>query len=259
MIQQPENLLQVSDINVSFGGLKALSDVNLSVPPNRVTAVIGPNGAGKTTLFNVISGFYSADSGSIQYEKTDLLTMPAHSRSKIGISRTFQNIALFPGMSVLENIKLGAHAQLKTNVFSAAIYLGSAAKEERAVSERIYDKLLNLLELEDYADRSVSGLPYGIQKRIELARALAAEPKLLMLDEPFAGMNTAEKANMADHMRQIIEQTNITVLLIDHDMESIMSIADSIAVLNFGRLIASGTPSEIQKNPAVIDAYLGEE
>jgi len=253
------NLLELSGVSVSFGGIKALSDVSMNVPLNQVTAVIGPNGAGKTSLFNVISGFYPANEGGVSFSGDDLLKRPAHARSTLGISRTFQNIALFPGMTVEENIKLGAHAQLKTGLFAAALYFGPAQREEAAITERIATDILPLLDLSDYRHRSVSGLPYGVQKRIELARALVNKPQLLMLDEPFAGMPSPEKAKMSSYIRRIVSETGITALLIDHDMESIMSMSDQIVVLNFGRVIAAGTPAEVQGNPAVVEAYLGGE
>lgn len=253
------DILEVTGVNVAFGGIRALSDVSLAVPKSSVTAVIGPNGAGKTTLFNVISGFYRAQSGQVLFAGDDLLSQPAHTRSSIGISRTFQNIALFPGMTVAENIKLGAHAQLLTNLFSAMIYLGPAANEERAIERRIDETVISLLGLEDFRDSSVSGLPYGTQKRIELARALISQPRLLMLDEPFAGLPTSEKAKMAGQIRKVVADTDVTVLLIDHDMESIMSMSDHVVVLNFGQVIAAGTPGAVQANPAVIEAYLGAE
>jgi branched-chain amino acid transport system ATP-binding protein len=254
-----QNLLELMDISVAFGGINALSDVSLEVPQHRVTAVIGPNGAGKTTLFNVISGFYPANSGTVRFEGEDLLRRPAHKRAALGIARTFQNIALFPGMTVEENIKLGAHAQLRTGILAAALFFGPAARDEATLADRIEKTVLSLLDLVAYRDRSVSGLPYGVQKRIELARALVTQPKLLMLDEPFAGMNVTEKAKMAGYIRRAAGETGATVILIDHDMESIMTMSDRVAVLNFGRLIAVGSPAEIQSDAAVIEAYLGGE
>jgi branched-chain amino acid transport system ATP-binding protein len=253
------DLLELTDISVGFGGIKALSDISFSVPSNKVTAVIGPNGAGKTTLFNVISGFYRADTGRVLFEGSDLLSRPPHRRSAMGIARTFQNIALFPGMTVQENIKLGAHAQLKTGLLTAAVFLGPAAREEAALTSLIDRTVLSLLDLTEFRDRSVSGLPYGVQKRIELARSLVTHPKLLMLDEPFAGMNTTEKAKMSSYIRRIVSETEVTALLIDHDMESIMSMSDQVVVLNFGKLIAMGAPSEVQSDATVIEAYLGAE
>jgi branched-chain amino acid transport system ATP-binding protein len=251
------DLLRIENISLAFGGIAALTDVSVSVAEGRVTAVIGPNGAGKTSLFNVISGFYRPKAGRVTFGDRDVLALPGHARSAMGIARTFQNIALFDGMTVLENIKLGAHAQLRANVFSAAVYFGWAQREENDLTRQIETEVLKFLELEDVRDAATNGLPYGVQKRIELARALVTRPKLLLLDEPFAGMNAIEKARMATYIRRCVAEWGVTVLLIDHDMEMVMGLSDHVAVLNFGKLIASGDPAAVQRHPMVIDAYLG--
>ena len=250
-------LLTLDEISLTFGGVKALSSVSAAVEEGRITAVIGPNGAGKTSLFNVISGFYRASGGRATYAGRDLLQAPGHARAALGIARTFQNIALFSGLSVLENIKLGAHAALKTNVGSAALYLGPAAREEDALTERIDRDILPALGLETLRDRPVSGLPYGAQKRIELARAMVMDPRLIMLDEPFAGMPPAEKRRMGEAIRRYVAAGRCTALLIDHDMETVMGLCDHIVVLNFGRVIAAGAPEAVRAHPDVVDAYLG--
>jgi branched-chain amino acid transport system ATP-binding protein len=229
------------------------------VVQGRITSVIGPNGAGKTSFFNVISGFYRPNSGSVKFDGADILTRPAHERSALGIARTFQNIALFEGMTVLENIKLGAHAQLKANVFTSGMYLGWARNEEDALTRRIDEDVIPFLELGEIRDREIAGLPYGMQKRVELARALVMKPRLLLVDEPFAGMNSSEKVSMAEHIRRCVTEWGTTVLLIDHDMEMVMGLSHHVAVLNFGKLIAAGDPDMVRKHPAVIEAYLGAE
>jgi len=251
------DLLTIDGVSLAFGGIAALSDVSVAVAQGRVSAVIGPNGAGKTSLFNVISGFYRPKSGSVMFEGTDILALPGHKRSTLGIARTFQNIALFDGMTVLENIKLGVHSQLRANIFSAGIYMLWARREEDDLTRRIERDVLTFLELEDVRDGPIGGLPYGVQKRVELARALVMRPRLLLLDEPFAGMNANEKARMAQIIRRCVAEWGTTVLLIDHDMEMVMGLSDQVSVLNFGRMIASGSPDVVRRHPAVIDAYLG--
>jgi branched-chain amino acid transport system ATP-binding protein len=249
--------LTIDKVSLAFGGIAALSDASVAVAQGRITAIIGPNGAGKTSLFNVISGFYRPNAGAVTFDGKDILALPGHARSTLGIARTFQNIALFDGMTVLENIKLGAHAQLRANVFSAGIYMVWAQREENDLTQRIEREVLKFLELEDVRDGPIGGLPYGVQKRVELARALVMRPRLLLLDEPFAGMNANEKARMANYIRRCVVEWGSTVLLIDHDMEMVMGLSDHVAVLNFGRLIASGDPDAVRRHPTVIDAYLG--
>jgi branched-chain amino acid transport system ATP-binding protein len=252
-------LLEVDHISLSFGGIAALSDISTSVKEGSITAVIGPNGAGKTSFFNVISGFYRPNTGTVKFDGANILVRPAHARSTLGIARTFQNIALFEGMTVLENIKLGAHAQLKANVFSSGIYLGWAKREEDVLTGRIDDEVIEFLDLREVRDGPIAGLPYGMQKRVELARALVMKPRLLLVDEPFAGMNSSEKVSMAEYIRRCVLDWGTTVLLIDHDMEMVMGLSHHVAVLNFGRLIAAGDPDTVRKHPAVIEAYLGAE
>lgn len=250
-------LLKLEGISLSFGGVNALLAVSAGVAEGKITAVIGPNGAGKTSLFNVISGFYRATTGAATYSGLDLLQKPSNARASLGIARTFQNIALFSGLSVLENIKLGAHAHLKANPISASLFLGGPAREERELTATIDRDILPALGLDDIRDRPVSGLPYGQQKRIELARAMVMKPRLLMLDEPFAGMPPTEKHRMADAIRSFVATGAVTALLIDHDMETVMGLCDHIVVLNFGKVIASGTPEAVRQHPDVIEAYLG--
>lgn len=250
-------LLEIDNVSLAFGGVKAMNNVSLEAKEGQVTSVIGPNGAGKTTLFNTISGFYKAQHGQIRFAGKRLDTQPAHARSGIGIARTFQNIALFSGLSVLENIKLGAHAQLRSGLFRSAFFLGPARKEEQALTNRIDRDIIDFLDLGAFRDKHVAGLPYGLQKRIELARALVMRPRLLLLDEPVAGMTAPEKEDMARYIRKTVDAFGTAVLLIDHDMGMVMGLSDKIVAVHFGSVIANGPPEVVRHDPAVVEAYLG--
>lgn len=250
-------LLTIDRVSLAFGGVSALTDVSAEVADGETTAIIGPNGAGKTSLFNITSGFYRPASGAMTFDGVDLLALHAHARPQLGIARTFQNIALFTGLSVLENIKLGAHAQLKAHAASASLYFGAASREERELTRHIETNILGFLNLSEIRHHPVDGLPYGVQKRIELARALVMRPRLLLLDEPFAGMNAAERLQMTTYIRRCVKEWRTTVLLIDHDMETVLGLSNHVVVLNFGKVIAAGTPQHVRAHPGVIDAYLG--
>ena len=251
------DLLEVEALTLSFGGIRALNGVSFSAPAGQITAIIGPNGAGKTSLFNSISGFYKPSLGRVVFDGNDISNMPAHRRAGIGLARTFQNVALFRGMSVLDNIKLGGHGRLKSNALSAMWYLGQARDEEMKLRREIEREVIDFLEIDHIRNLPVAGLAYGLQKRVELARALAMQPKVLMLDEPVAGMNREETEDMARFILDIQEERGITVLLIEHDMGMVMDISSRVVVLNFGEVIGSGTPDDVRNNPEVIRAYLG--
>jgi branched-chain amino acid transport system ATP-binding protein len=249
----------IEDIHLSFGGLKALNGVSTEVKKGEIFSVIGPNGAGKTCLLNCINRFYQPERGRIIFEGQDLTHLKAHKIPSLGISRTFQNVELFAHMTVLDNIKLGGHIHLKSGFLSGGIYYGKTRREETAFRRHIEEKIIDLLEIEAIRKKTVHTLPYGLQKRVELARALAMKPKLLLLDEPATGMNLEETEDMARFILDINEEWGVTIILIEHDMGVVMDISDRVCVLDFGQKIAQGRPEEIRHNEHVIKADLGEE
>ncbi len=257
MNEKQEPILRAEDIHISFGGLKALNGVSLEIYPGEIMAIIGPNGAGKTTMLNIINGFYKPDEGRIFFEgKERPKKMKPDRIAAQGIARTFQNLALFRGMSTLGNIMVGRTMMMHANIFSQALYWGFGQKEEIEHREAV-ERIIDFLQIENIRRTPASMLPYGMQKRVELGRALAAEPKLLLLDEPMAGMNLEEKEDIARFVLDANEELGYTIALIEHDMGVVMDICDRIVVLDFGNKIAEGPPDEIKANPEVIKAYLG--
>jgi branched-chain amino acid transport system ATP-binding protein len=250
-------LVEIRDVSKSFGGVQAVTHVSLDVPKGDVLSVIGPNGAGKTSLLNMISGFYHPDTGRILFEGRDVTDLAPSRVAELGIARTFQNIALFKGMTVLDNLMLGRHVHMKAGVLKSFVYWGLAQKEEVVHRKRVED-IIDFLKIQDLRKRPTGSLAYGLQKRVELGRALALDPKVLLLDEPMGGMNQEEKEDMARFILDVNEEWGTTIVLIEHDMGVVMDISDRVAVLDMGQKIAEGSPDEVRANPLVIKAYLGD-
>jgi len=252
------NTLFVADVTLTFGGLNALTQVNLEIRPGLITSIIGPNGAGKTSLLNCISGFYHPSSGEIYYGEERLTRASPHQVTKKGIARAFQNLELFGGLSVLDNLMLARHRHLTYSFFHALVHWGKAARLE-AENRAFVEGVIDFMELEAYRKRAVGSLSYGIQKRVEVARALTLGPRLLLLDEPMAGMNIEEKEDMVRFILDIQKEREITVVLVEHDLGVVMDISDQVYVLDFGELIGAGSPREVAADRKVIDAYIGED
>ena len=251
-----EVVLEVRNISLAFGGVKALSDISFDVREHEIRAIIGPNGAGKSSMLNCINGVYQPQQGSISLRGKTFRHMNSRQVAEMGVARTFQNLALFKGMSVLDNIMAGRNLKMKTNIFQQAIRWGAAEREETA-QRRIVEGIIDFLEIQPYRKTPVGKMPYGLQKRVDLGRALAMEPQVLLLDEPMAGMNVEEKQDMSRFILDVNDEFGTTIVLIEHDMGVVMDISDRVVVLDYGRKIGDGTPDEVRANDDVISAYLG--
>ncbi len=251
-----EPLLQVTDVSLRFGGVHALTDVSFHIDPGELFAIIGPNGAGKTSIFNCLNGVYQPQEGSMRFKGTELVGMKPAAIARLGLGRTFQNLGLFAQLDIVDNLMLGRHMKMRTGFVAGAVFWGRARREE-LVHRRAVEDVIDLLDLSPYRGSPVGLLPYGIQKRLELGRALAMEPDLLLLDEPAAGMNLEETEDLARYLLEVQSMHTMSMLLVEHDMPFVMDLADRVMALDFGNPIAMGTPDQIQENPDVIAAYLG--
>ena len=254
--RQGEVILDLQNISLRFGGVKALTDISFNVREHEIRSIIGPNGAGKSSMLNVINGVYHPQEGKIMYRGQERQRLEPYMAARQGIARTFQNIALFKGMSVLDNIMTGRNLKMKSNLFQQALFWGAAQKEEIAHREKV-EEVIDFLEIQNVRKTPVGQLPYGLQKRVELGRALAAEPSLLLLDEPMAGMNVEEKQDMCRFILDVNDEFGTTIVLIEHDMGVVMDISDRVVVLDYGKKIGDGSPDEVRNNEDVISAYLG--